>query len=88
MAKYSFFNTNSSQAKVPYTLESCSDGDIISLPTEGIDLAVIIDEDCCRGRICVADLEDGTITELSSSTPCRRYIGTLQVDAGLFEDFI
>lgn len=88
MARYSFFNTNSSQEKVPYTLESCSKGDIISLPTEGNDLAIIIDEDCCRGHICIASLDDGTIAELSSSTPCRRYTGILQLDAELFEDFI
>lgn len=88
MARYSFFNTNSSQAKVPHTLGSCSEGDIVSLPTEGIDLAIITDEACCHGHIGIVDLEDGTITELSSSTPCRRYIGTLQIDAGLFEDFV
>ena len=88
MAKYNFFNANSSLAKIPYTLGSCSEGDIISLPTEGNDLAIIINEECGHGRICVASLDDGTLAELSSSTPCRRYIGTLQVDAGLFEDFI
>lgn len=88
MAKYSFFNTNSSQAKVPYTLESCSEGDIVSISTEGIDLALITDAACCRGYIGIVDLEDGTLRELPGSTPCRRYIGTLQVDAGLFEDFI
>ncbi len=88
MAKYSFFNTNSSQAKAPYTLINCSEGDIVSLPTEGIDLAIITDENCCHGHIGIVDLEDGTITELHGSTPCRRYIGTLQIDAGLFEDFI
>lgn len=88
MAKYSFFNTNSSQAKVPHTLASCSEGDVVSLPTEGINLAIITDDACCRGYIGIADLEDGTIRELPDSTPCRRYIGVLQVDAGLFEDFI
>jgi hypothetical protein len=88
MAKYSFFNINSSQVKVPYTLEACSEGDIVSLPSEGIDLALITDEACCRGNICIADLEDGTLRELSGSTPCRRYTGTLQIDSGFFEDFI
>jgi hypothetical protein len=88
MAKYSFFNTNSSQAKVPHTLGSCSEGDIISLPTEGIDLAIITNEVCHHGYISIISLDNGAVLELSSSTPCRRYIGILQVDAGLFEDFI
>ena len=88
MAKYNFFNAGSSQARVPHTLESCSEGDIISLPTEGITLAIITNEVCRQGYISIVSLDDGAVLELSSSTPCRRYIGTLQVDAGLFEDFI
>lgn len=88
MANYSFLNVNPSLERVPCTLGSCSCGDIVLLPTEGNDLAIIIDEDCCRERICIASLDDGTIAEVSISTPCRRYTGTLQFDNKLFEDFI
>lgn len=87
MARYTFINTDT-KAKVPYTLGNCSEGDIVSIPNEGIDIGIITDDNVGYGYIAVADFEGGTVCEISESTPCRRYTGTLEIDNKLFEDFI
>ena len=88
MARYSFLNTNSSLTRVPCTLGSCSEGDLVSLPILEIDLAIITDAGCHPGCTGIVSLEEGTIIELSSLTPCRKYTGILQVNTEFFEDFV
>ena len=69
------------------TLGLCSHGDLVSIPQEEIVLGIITDDDCSWGCTKVADLDDGSCRELLNTTRCRRYNGTIEINATLFEDF-
>ena len=69
------------------TLGLCSYGDLVSVPQEGIVLGVITDDDCSWGCAKIIDLEDGSCVELPNTTRCRKYNGTIEINATLFEDF-
>lgn len=71
-----------------FTLSHCSYGDLVSIPQEEIVLGVIVDDDCAWGCVKIIDLEDGSCVELSQATRCRRYNGTIEINAILFEDFV
>lgn len=68
-------------------LGHCSYGDLVSIPQEEIVLGIITDDDCDWGCTKVADLNDGSCRELPNTTRCRKYNGTIEIDATLFEDF-
>lgn len=70
------------------TLGHCSYGDLVSIPQKEIILGVIVDDDCTWGCEKIIDLEDGSCVELPKATPCRRYNGTIEINATLFEDFV
>lgn len=69
------------------TLNGCSYGDLVSIPQEEIVLGIIMDDDCSWGCTKVADLDDGSCRELPNTTRCRKYTGTIEINATLFEDF-
>lgn len=69
------------------TLGLCSCGDLISIPQEEIVLGIITDDDCAWGCTKVVDLEEGSCVELPNTTRCRKYNGTIEINATLFEDF-
>ena len=78
MAKYNINSNNISRRTI--TLGDCNNGDIVSIPTENIDVGIISDD-------YVVDLGDGTPYEIPSSTACIRYTGTLEFDRKDFEEF-
>ena len=87
MAKYEF--TNNYESKRALKLSDCSDGDIVSIPDEGINLGMVTDDsNVGLHYYAVVDFDNGEIAEIHENTPCRRYTGTLQLDNKLFEDFI
>lgn len=87
MARYEF--TNSYESKRALELSDCSQGDLVSIPDEGINLGMIIDDLSVNFHHCaIIDFDCGELMEVHENTPCRRYIGTLQIDNKLFEDFI
>ena len=87
MAKYNISNNHNSKRAI--ILGDCNDGDIVSVPTENIEVGIISDEDPhVNGEICVIDLSDGCTHLVQVNTACRRYTGTLQFDRKDFEDFI
>ena len=85
MAKYNISNNHTSKRAI--TLGDCSDGDIVSIPTEGIDVGIIIDGCKAHSYVFVVDLSDGTTYEIHTGTACRRYTGTLEFDRNDFEEF-
>ena len=86
MAKYNISNNNPNKRAV--ILGDCNEGDIVSVPTEGIDVGIISDgEPCLRGELCVVDLSDGCTHVIQIGTACRLYKGTLQFDRKDFEEF-
>ena len=85
MAKYNINNNHISKRTI--TLGDCSEGDIVSIPTEGIDVGIITDECGAHGYLFVVDLGDGTTYEIQTGTACRLYTGTLEFDRKDFEEF-
>lgn len=69
------------------TLGLCSYGDLVSVPQEGIILGIIADDDCAYGCQKIIDLKDGECIEFPNNTHCRKYNGTIEINATLFEDF-
>ena len=87
MAKYEF--TNNHESKRALKISDCSQGDLVSIPDEGINLGIITDCSVVAYHYCaVIDFDSGDLMEVQENTPCRRYTGTLQLDNNLFEDFI
>ena len=85
MANVKIINNYSSRRQI--TLGDCSDGDIVSIPTEGIDVGIITDECGTHGYVFVVGLDDGTNYEIQTGTACRLYTGTLEFDKKDFEEF-
>lgn len=86
MAKYSISNNHTSKRTL--TLGDCSEGDIVSIPTEDIDVGIISDEEPFdREEMCVVDLSDGRTHTIQIGTVCRRYTGILQFNRSDFEEF-
>ena len=86
MAKYEFMNKY--EGKRVLTISDCSQGDLVSIPNEGIALGIITDSSNIGYHYCaVIDFDGGDLLEIHESTPCRRYTGTLQLDNKLFEEF-
>ena len=85
MAKYNISNNHTSKRTM--TLGDCSQGDIVSVPTDGIDVGIITDECGAHGYFFVVDLSDGTTYEIHTGTACRRYTGIVQFDRNDFEEF-
>ena len=86
MAKYNISNNHISKRAI--TLGDCSEGDIVSIPTEEIDVGIITDGDpYVRGELCVVDLSDGCTHLVQIGTACRLYTGTLEFDRKDFEEF-
>lgn len=86
MAKYNISNNHTSKRAL--TLGDCNEGDIVSIPTEGIDVGIISDgEPYDRGEMCVVDLSDGRTHIIQIDTACRRYTGILQFNRNDFEEF-
>ena len=87
MAKYEFMNKY--ESKRALKISDCSQGDLVSIPDEGINLGIVTDDSDVAYHYCaVIDFDSGDIMEIHENTPCRRYTGTLQLDNKLFEDFI
>lgn len=86
MARYEF--TNEYEGKRPLRISDCSQGDLVSIPEEGINLGIITDSPDVGYYYCaVIDFDGGELMEIHESTPCRKYTGTLQLDNKLFEEF-
>ena len=86
MAQYNISNNHTSKRAI--TLGDCSEGDIVSIPTEDIDVGIISDgEPYARGEMCVVDLSDGCTHIINVGTACRRYAGIVQFDRKDFEEF-
>lgn len=86
MAQYKISNNHTSKRAL--TLGDCSEGDIVSIPTEDIEVAIISDgEPYTREEICVVDLSDGRTHIIQIGTACRRYAGILQFDRSDFKEF-
>ena len=85
MAQYNISNNHISKRTI--TLGDCSEGDIVSIPTENIDVGIITDECGAHGYLFVVDLADGTNYEIQTGTACRRYTGIVQFDRKDFEEF-
>ena len=85
MAKYNISNNHISKRAI--TLGDCSDGDIVSIPAEDIDVGIISDNYGTHGNVVVVDLGDGTTYEIQAGTACRLYTGILQFDRKDFEEF-
>ena len=85
MAKYNISNNNISKRAI--TISDCSEGDIVSIPTEGIDVGIITDGDCDYNCYPVVDLSDGSIRDIHQCTACRRYTGILEFNRNDFEEF-
>lgn len=85
MANYNITNNHISKRAI--TIGDCSEGDIVSIPTEGIDVGIITDGDCDYNCYPVVDLADGNIHDIHISTACRRYTGIVQFDRKDFEEF-
>jgi hypothetical protein len=86
MAQYNISNNHTSKRAI--TLGDCSEGDIVSIPTEDIEVGIISDgEPYNRGEMCVVDLCDGCTHIIQIGTACRRYTGIVQFDRNDFEEF-
>ena len=85
MAKYKINNNHISKRAM--TLGDCSEGDIVSIPTENIDVGIITDGYGAHGHLTVVSLEDGCTYEIMINTACRLYTGTLEFDRKDFEEF-
>lgn len=86
MAKYEF--TNNCETKRALKISDCSQGDLVSIPDEGINLGMVTDDsDVGFNHCAVIDFDGGDIMEVHENTSCRRYTGILQIDNKLFEDF-
>lgn len=86
MAKYEFMNEY--KGKKPLRISDCSQGDLVSIPEEGINLGIITDSSDVGYNYCaVIDFDGGELMEIHESTLCRRYTGTLKLDNKLFEEF-
>lgn len=85
MANYNISNNHTSKRAI--ILGDCSEGDIVSIPTENIDVGIISDGDGYRGEMCVVDLSDGCTHTIQVGTACRRYTGIIQFDRNDFEEF-
>lgn len=85
MAKFNISNNHTSKRAI--TLGDCSDGDIVSIPTENIVVGIITDECVAHGYVVVVDFEDGVTHEIQTGTACRLYTGTLEFDRKDFEEF-
>lgn len=86
MAKYEFINKY--ENKRALKISDCSQGDLVSIPDEGINLGIVIDNSDVSYQYCaVIDFDSGYLVEIHENTPCRKYTGTLQIDNKLFEEF-
>lgn len=86
MAKYNISNNHNSKRAI--ILGDCNEGDIVSVPTENIEVGIISDEESyTAGDVCVVDLSDGCTHLVQVGTACRLYTGTLQFDRKDFEEF-
>lgn len=87
MAKYEF--TNNYKSKRALKISDCSQGDLVSIPDEDVNLGIITDSSYVSYQYCaVIEFDGGELMEIHENTPCRRYTGTLQLDNKLFEDFV
>lgn len=85
MAKFNISNNHTSKRAI--TLGDCSDGDVVSIPTENIVVGIITDECAAPGYVVVVNFEDGSTNEIQTDIICRLYTGTLEFDRSDFEEF-